>query len=401
MRRGLQWRVLVILALLLVAGGILYQLPINLGLDLKGGVHVVLQAQDIPGTKVDSDVMARAKQVLTNRVNGLGVAEPVIQLKGNRQVIVDLPGLKDQKQALEVIGKTAVLEFRDPRGNVVLNGSQLASVSLTQDQYGRPAVSFTLKPEGAKAFGDMTSANIGQQAPIVLDGKEISSPVIQSAITEGRGQITGKFTTEEAKNLVTLLRAGSLPVPLKVVENRSVGPTLGQEAIDKSVRAGVVGVILVLLYMLLYYRLPGTLADLALGVYLVLVLGSMAALHAVLTLPGIAGFILSVGMAVDANVLIFERIKEELQAGKNLRAAVDAGFHRAFSSIFDSNITTLISAVVLFFLGTGPIKGFAVTLSLGIVISMFTAIVVTRVLLTMLVDKDPNKYARFFGVVRG
>ncbi|MGE5508983.1 MAG: protein translocase subunit SecD, partial [Chitinophagales bacterium] len=195
--------------------------------------------------------------------------------------------------------------------------------------------------------------------------------------------------------------AGALPVPLKVVENRSVGPTLGRESIDKSFKAAVVGVILVLLYMLMYYRLPGMLADLALGMYVLLLLGSMAALRATLTLPGIAAFILSVGMAVDANVLIFERIKEELQAGKFLRPSIEAGFHRAFSSIFDSNITTLIAAAVLFTLGTGPIKGFAVTLSLGIVISMFTAIIVTRLLLALLVERDPDKYAPFFGVTRG
>lgn len=401
MQRGLQWRALVIVAVLAAAGVILYQLPIKLGLDLRGGVHIVLEAQDTAETKVDSDVMARAKAVIDKRVNGLGVAEPIVQFKGNRQLIVDLPGSRDPQKAIEVIGKTAVLEFRDPEGKVVATGADFKEARLEQDQYGRPSVGFEFKPEGAKRFGEMTSANIGRQAPIVLDGQIISSPVIQSAITEGRGIITGSFTYEDAKNLVTQLRAGALPVPLKVVENRSVGPTLGREAIDKSFKAAVIGVILVLLYMLLYYRLPGMLADLALGAYVVLVLAAMVGLRATLTLPGIAGFILSVGMAVDANVLIFERIKEELRAGKMLRPAIDAGFHRAFSSIFDSNVTTLIAAGVLFFLGTGPIKGFAVTLSLGIMISMFTAIVVTRFLLALLVERDPDKYAPFFGVARG
>ncbi|MDI6869974.1 MAG: protein translocase subunit SecD [Bacillota bacterium] len=401
MQRGLQWRALLLLAVLAAAGVILYQLPIKLGLDLRGGVHIVLEAQDAPGTKVDADVMARAKAVIDRRVNALGVAEPIVQLKGERQIIVDLPGSRDPQKAIEVIGKTAVLEFRDPEGNVVATGADFKDAYLEQDQYGRPAVGFEFKPEGAKRFGEMTAANVGRQAPIVLDGQVISNPVIQSAITEGRGIITGSFTYEEAKNLVTQLRAGALPVPLKVVEDRSVGPTLGREAIDKSFKAAVVGVILVLLYMLIYYRLPGTLADLALGVYVILVLATMAGLRATLTLPGIAGFILSVGMAVDANILIFERIKEELQAGKQLRPAIAAGFQRAFTSILDSNVTTLIAAGVLFFLGTGPIKGFAVTLGLGILVSLFTAVVVTRLLLSLLVERDPDKYAPFFGVARG
>ncbi|HHW13518.1 MAG TPA: protein translocase subunit SecD [Firmicutes bacterium] len=401
MQRGLQWRALVILVVLAVAGAVLYRLPLKLGLDLRGGVHIVLEAQDTPETKVNPDVMARAKVVIDRRVNGLGVAEPVVQFKGNRQIIVDLPGLRDPQKAIEVIGKTAVLEFRDPEGKVVATGADFKKAQLEQDQYGRPAVGFEFNAEGAKRFGEMTAANIGRQAPIVLDGQVISNPRIQSAITEGRGIITGSFSYEEAKNLVLQLNAGALPVPLKVVENRSVGPTLGREAIDQSFKAAVVGVILVLLYMLMYYRLPGLMADLALGAYVLLVLAAMAGLRATLTLPGIAGFILSVGMAVDANVLIFERIKEELQSGKQLRPAIAAGFHRAFSSIFDSNVTTLIAAGVLFFLGTGPIKGFAVTLSLGILISMFTAIVVTRFLLSLFVERDPDKYAPFFGAVRG
>jgi preprotein translocase subunit SecD len=401
MQSGLQWRALILLAVVAAAGIVLYQLPIKLGLDLKGGVHIILEAQDVPGTKVDADVMARAKAVIDKRVNGLGVAEPIVQLKGERQIIVDLPGSRDPQKAIEVIGKTAVMEFQDPEGKVVATGADFKDAYLEQDEYGRPAVGFEFKPEGAKRFAEMTTANIGRQAPIVLDGQVISNPQIQSAITEGRGIITGSFTYEEAKSLVTQLRAGALPVPLKVVENRSIGPTLGREAIDQSFRAAVVGVILVLLYMLMYYRLPGTLADLALGVYVVLVLAAMAAVRATLTLPGIAGLILSVGMAVDANVLIFERIKEELRGGKQLRPAIAAGFHRAFSSIFDSNVTTLIAAGVLFFLGTGPIKGFAVTLSLGIVISMFTAIVVTRLFLALLVERNPDKVAPFFGVVRG
>ncbi len=398
MRRENLWKVLGVLVVTALAGVALYLLPFKLGLDLKGGVHVVLEGQNTPQVKVDADVMQRAKNVIERRVNGLGVSEPVIQVKGNNQIIVDLPGIRDQQKAIEVIGKTAQLEFRDPQGNVVVSGAQLIEARLSQDSYGRPAVSFRLNSDAAARFGAMTSANIGKQAPIVLDNEVISDPVIQGAITGGEGQITGNFTMDEAKRLVTLLNAGALPVPLKVVENRSVGPSLGKDTIDASLRASMIAIALVLFYMFLYYRVPGLLADLALGIYMVLLMGALVAIHATLTLPGIAGLILSVGMAVDANVLIFERIKEELFAGKHLRAAIDSGFHRAFSSIFDSNATTLVSGIVLFIFGTGPIKGFAVTLSIGIVISMFTAITVSKLLLTLLVDRDPDKYVRLFGV---
>ncbi|MBE3573878.1 MAG: protein translocase subunit SecD [Firmicutes bacterium] len=397
MRRGTEWRVIATLAVVGLFAVALASLPINLGLDLRGGVHVVLQAQPEPGHPITRDIMDRARSVLEQRVNGLGVAEPVIQLKGTDQVVVDLPGIKDTRQAVEVLGQTAVLEFKDPDGKTIFKGDQLADAMLSADQFGRPAVSFKLKPEGARKFAQMTSANVGRQAPIVLDGKVISDPVIQTAITGGDGQITGNFSMDEAKRLVTLLRAGALPVPLKVVENRSVGPSLGKDAVDSGIRAGILGLVLVILYMIFYYRLPGFVADVALLLYGVMVLGAMAAVHATLTLPGIAGFILSLGMAVDANVLIFERVKEELRSGKRLRAAIDAGFDRALPSILDSNITTLLAAGVLFYFGTGSIRGFAVTLGIGVILSMFSAITVTKVFLNLIVDRDPDRYVRLFG----
>lgn len=395
MRKQNRWRLALIVLVLIVAGAFIYFRPIRPGLDLAGGVHVILEVE--PGYEVEADMMQQVREVISNRVDNLGVVEPVIQIKGARQIIVDLPGIADQQKAIEVIGKTAVLEFRDPDGKVVLTGANLKSVTLSQDQWGRPAVSFVLDKEGAEKFAQMTKANLGRQAPIVLDDEIISNPVIQSPIDNGEGQITGNFTVEEAKRLVTLLRAGALPVPLRVAETRLIGPTLGQESIDQSIRAGVIGVILVVLYMIFYYRLPGALADVALAIYLVLLLGALAGLKATLTLPGVAGLILSVGMAVDANVLIFERIKEERLKGKQIRPAVDAGFARAWSSIFDGNITTLITAAILFYFGTGPVRGFAVTLSVGILLSMFSAIFVTRTFLTILVDRNPEKYARYFG----
>ncbi|NMB13094.1 MAG: protein translocase subunit SecD, partial [Firmicutes bacterium] len=231
-----------------------------------------------------------------------------------------------------------------------------------------------------------------------LDGEVLVNPVVQGPITDGKGQITGRFTIDEAKNLAVLLKAGSLPVPMEVMEIRNVGPILGQQSISRSLKAGIVGIILIYIYMLAYYRLPGLVANIALSIYVVIVLGAMALLRATLTLPGIAGFILSIGMAVDANVLIFERIREEYRAGKHARVAVASGFDRAFRAIFDANITTLITAIVLFYYGSGPVKGFAVTLSLGILASMFTAVVASRLILNLLVDRDPSGFARHLGV---
>ncbi len=398
MGRGRSVRLVVILILLLAAGGVLYTRPINLGLDLQGGIHVVLEGVETPELPLTEDAMNRALAVIDRRVNALGVTEPVLQRLGDRRIIVELPGVEDQEQAIGVIGKTAVLEFKDPTGETVLTGADLANAALGRDHMGRPAVDVEFTAAGAKKFADVTTKWVGHQMPILLDNKVISSPVIQTPITEGKGQITGGFTTESASELVILLRAGSLPVPLEVVEIRNVGPILGQESIDRSLRAGIIGIIGVVLFMLAYYRLPGGIANLALAIYVVLVLAELALVPATLTLPGIAGIILSIGMAVDANVIIFERIKEEVAAGKRARAAVRAGFGRALATVLDANITTLITALVLFNFGTGPIKGFAVTLSLGILTSMFTAIVVTRVFLDLAIDRDPVGFSRYLGV---
>jgi preprotein translocase subunit SecD len=342
--------------------------------------------------------MNRALAVVDRRVNALGVTEPVLQRLGDRRIIVELPGIEDPEQAISVIGKTAVLEFKDPTGVTVLTGADLANAALGRDHMGRPAVDVEFTADGAKKFAAITTEWVGHQMPILLDNRVISSPVIQTPITEGKGQITGGFTIESASELVILLRAGSLPVPLEVVEIRNVGPILGKESIDRSLKAGIIGIIGVLLFMLAYYRLPGGVANIALVIYIVLMLAELALVRATLTLPGIAGFILSIGMAVDANVIIFERIKEEIAAGKRVRAAVQAGFSRALATVLDANITTLITALILFNFGTGPIKGFAVTLSLGIITSMFTAIVVTRVFLDMAIDRDPVGFSRYLGV---
>jgi len=356
-----------------------------------------MKAQSSDDVEVTSDLMQRVVTVIDRRINALGVTEPVIQPEGNDRVIIELPGVHDHQEALRVIGKPAQLEICDSYGNTVLTGADLKDARQSFDRFGKPAVAISFTKEGARKFAEVTAKFIGFQLPIILDGEVISSPKVESVIPDGDAIITGNFTIESAKELALQLRAGALPVPLKVMEVRNVGPSLGQESIDASLKAGIIGVILVLLYMFFYYRLPGALADVALCIYVVLVLGIMTAVRATLTLPGIAGFILSIGMAVDANVIIFERIKDEMKAGKRLRAAVDAGFDRALPAIADSNITTLIVAVVLFALGSGPIRGFAVILGIGILTSMFTAIVVTRLLISIVVDRDPDKFARYFG----
>ncbi|HLS91716.1 MAG TPA: protein translocase subunit SecD [Limnochordia bacterium] len=399
MQRGRGWRLLGIALLVAVAVAVLYTMPVQWGLDLQGGVQVVLEAQDVEGIRVTGEVLERAQAVIERRVNALGVAEPIIQRQGDRRIIVELPGVQDQEQAIETIGRTALLEFKDPDGNTVFTGAALRSATLSNDEFGRPAVAIELNREGAVQFAQLTAryANIAP-LPIVLDGEVLVAPVPQGPINDGRAIITGNFTLEEARTLAILLQSGALPVPLEVMEVRNVGPVLGRESVQRSLTAGLAGIALVLIYMLAYYRLPGGVADVALAIYVVLLLGLLVGLRATLTLPGLAGFILSMGMAVDANVIIFERVKEELRSGKRLRASIDAGWKRAFVAIFDANVTTLIAAAVLFYFGTGPVRGFAVTLSLGILVSMFTAIVVTRTLLQALVDRDPDRFVRYFGV---
>jgi preprotein translocase subunit SecD len=254
------------------------------------------------------------------------------------------------------------------------------------DQYGNPSVDFELNAEGTNLFAAATAQNVGRPLAILLDRKVISAPNVSEAIPSGHAQITGSFSAEEVQDLIIKLKAGALPIPVKIVETRIVGPSLGKDSIDRSKVAGAVGFILVVAFMFMYYRLPGAVADVALVVYVFIVFGCLALIHTTLTLPGIAGFLLSIGMAVDANVLIFERLKEELRLGKTLKMSIDASFTRAFSAILDSNVTTIMAAVALFWLGTGTIRGFAITLTIGILVSMFSAITVTRMLLYMLVD---------------
>jgi len=364
---------------------------INLGLDLQGGSHVILECVDTPNAPVDNDAVIRVLEIIRSRIDQLGVSEPVIQRQGTRRILVQLPGVENPEAAVEIIGKTALLEFKDEAGVTQLTGAHLLDAKTNFDQFSRPIVLIEFDKIGAKEFGEATKSNVRKVLAITLDGKEISTPVVQEPILDGRAQITGKFTVESAKHLAILLRAGALPVQVEILENRSVGPTLGRDSISKGIKAGTIGLILVLVFMLIYYKGFGLVADFALVICMLLILGALAGIKATLTLPGIAGIILTIGMAVDANILIFERIKEELKLDKTFRASIDAGFSKAFRTIFDANVTTLIAALALFYFGSGPIKGFAVTLSIGILASMFTAIVVTKIILELVATKFSPK----------
>jgi len=426
---------IIIILAFICAGLAVTKLPLILGLDLQGGARLILEAKDSEERKVDQDALLGVQAVIRNRVDGLGVAEAIIQTKGTHQIVVELPGIKDPDRAINIIGQTARLEFSkaewapqgvqnlpkdkfnklygnsgtlsemeviDQNGNVssvqpiilqgkTLDGSKLKGAYPATDQNtGEPVVSFEFNKQGAQEFANLTRESQGKQIAILLDGKVISAPNVNVVIADGRGQISGGFSVQEMKDLVIKLKAGALPVPVEIVSNKTVGPTLGQDSIEKSKQAGIIGLALILAFMLLVYRVSGFFAGLALISYCILTLACFKVVGATLTLPGIAGFILTMGMAVDANVIIFERIKEERASGVPLLTAIESGFKRAFKTILDANVTTLIAAIVLFWLGTGPIKGFAVTLSIGILVSMFSAITITQFFIGLISRSKTN-----------
>ncbi len=441
------------------------EIKVRQGLDLQGGMQVLLEADVPPDEPVDRQAVAAAKGIIEKRVDGLGVSEPLIQLQGTRRIIVELPGLKNPEEAIAAFGKTGLLEFVHagniylPPGSLVqttekvtahsveatptatveatptltatltatptedateplaptplpeervfetiMTGRNLRSANLIVDDYNQIQITFALDEEGTRVFADYTAENVGQVMCIVLDKEVVSCATIKDVISKGEVLLTreGGFTPAEAEGIVIRLRYGALPIPLRVETHREVGPTLGEDSVRKSTLAGTIGLSMVVAFMLIYYRLPGLLADLALGIYAVVVFALFKLIPVVLTLAGIAGFILSVGMAVDANILIFERLKEELRAGKGLHLAVEQGFSRAWSSIRDSNISTLITCAILFWLGSyfgaSIVKGFALTLAIGVVVSMFTAIIVTRTFLRLVIDLDIVKTNWWFGV---
>ena len=363
---------------------------IRQGLDLQGGTHVVSEAEDTDIAKVDDDAMRRVVSIMEKRVNELGLTEP--------RVIIELAGIKDPDAAIKTIGKTAMLEFKDEEGNTLLTGTDLKDAQAAMNQQNNQAVvNLEFSDEGAKKFADATLANVGRQIAILLDGEVLTDPVVREPILGGRAEISGQRNLEEAQNIAVLLRSGALPVKVNIIETRTVGPSLGQDSKDKSAFAFVVGISAVLLFMLLFYRACGFIADFSLMAYTLLLLSILKALDATLTLPGVAGIILSIGMAVDANVLIFEHFKEEFRLGKSIRLAMDNGFKRAFTTIFDSNITTIIAATVLFLFGTGNIRGFAITLGLGVLLSMFTAITLTQYMLKLMVNSKLFESPSIYG----
>ena len=432
MSRHLGWRLVAVLLLLGAAGWMVVTRPARLGLDLRGGTQIVLEATDSPDRRVDGDTLARTLEVLRRRVDQLGVAEPTLQRSGERRVIVELPGVYDPAEAVEVIGRTAQLTFHpvlglaepaaeEPAptqppassGELVLADEdggrlRLGPAALTGEAVGdaraeldpqaqvRWQVAIEFQGDGGRRWAELTGEAACQppgdptrRVAIVLDRQVISSPQVdpsvacEQGIGGGQTVITGDFTDREAQDLSLLIRAGALPVPVEVVEQRTVGPTLGEAAIKASVQAAVLGTALTILYMIAYYRLLGGLAAVALLCYGLLSFAVLLALRSTLTLPGIAGFVLAIGMAVDANVLVFERMREEHRAGAGLRPSLERGFTKALSAVVDSNITTLLAAVLLFFLASGAVRGFGVTLSVGVLVSMFTALVVTRVLVEL------------------
>ncbi len=457
------------------------EIELRRGLDLQGGLQVLLEADLPPEETVDAGAMEATRAIIEQRVNGLGVSEPLIQLSGSRRIIVELPGIEDPERAIQTFGETGLLEFIDaglsylppgmtvrtteevastpaitptatitsttaevtpaatatalltgtaaltvtpsatvsptaaisptlaatPEGPIyetILTGRHLQEAGMGFSQLGQVEIRFQLNGEGASLFEDYTRGHVGQVMCIVLDKQVVNCATINEPIPGGGVRITreGGFAPEEAESIVIRLRYGALPIPLRVETNRTVGPTLGEDSLRKSLVAGVIGLSIVVLFMLTYYRLPGALADAALMVYAGIVLALFKLIPVVLTLPGIAGFILSVGMAVDANILIFERMKEELRFGKGLRLAVEQGFSRAWPSIRDSNLSTLITCAILFwfgsYFGASIVKGFALTLGIGVLVSMFTAIIVTRTFLRSTIDLDVVKHHRWFGV---
>jgi preprotein translocase subunit SecD len=370
---------------------------IRQGLDLKGGVYVVLEAVDTPEAVVTDERVKQAMAIIENRVNAFGVAEPIVQLQGTRRIIVELAGVSDPDEAVRNLIKTAYLEFKTEDGKTVLTGRQLKTAQEGTGPGGQPEVNLEFEPDGAKIFADVTAANVGKKIIILLDGVVVQSPTVREAIPSGKAQISPYESLEEAHNIAILLRSGALPVKVDVMEKRTVGPTLGADSLHKSVAAGLAGIGVIFLFMIGYYRVPGLVANLALIIYTLIVLLIFAGLHVTMTLPGVAGFLLSMGMAVDTNIIIFERLKEELWAGKTLRSAIDAGFKRAFVAVLDSHVTTLIAGMILYYFGTGPIKGFGITLSIGVIASLFTAVAMTRWILQLVAGSKSAWNLRLYG----
>ncbi len=386
----------------------------KLGLDIKGGVVVVYEANTEETGAELVTLMEQSRQIISKRVNELGLTEPNISLQGDNRIRIELPGVEDAQEAIDIIGKTAMLEFgliegviKDLDGlpssaidyELVMTGMNIRDAFVSTNEFGSPVVSLRLDSTVTDLFTKATQkategGSIGQIA-IILDDTIISAPTVSQVIPSGEAFIQGNFTLASASELALLIRGGALPVPLTEVQTSVIGPTLGLDSLKSAINAAIVGLLLIVLFMLVFYRIPGLIASIALVLYACIIVYTMIGFNATLTLPGVAGIVLSLGMAVDANVIIFERLKEEMKAGKSLRASINSGFHRAMRTIIDSNATTFIAALILFAFGEGPIKGFAVTLMIGIIASMFTAVVVTKSMLKLSLGLTDRK--KLFG----
>ena len=398
-----------IVILTIISAVIIKVKPIPLGLDLVGGSRIVLEAQTTETiSTITQDMMDGLKSALENRVNALGVSETSVQQMGERRLLIEIPNISDPKLAREFLGETAELEFKKPildeNGNTTgwepsgLSGDDLNKAAVGTDAAGRWLITLEFNGKGANKFAKLTREFRGYPIAIYFNGDSISEPVVQQEITGGNAQITGEFSHDEAKKIVDLLNAGALPVPAKIMEENTVGPTLGADSLHKSMVAGIIGLIAVILFMIFWYRVPGLIATVALVVYASIVFAIFKLVPVTLTLAGIAGFILSIGMAVDANVLIFERTKEELKAGRTLFTAINSGFDRAFTSIFDSNMSTVIICLILYYAGSNIVKGFALTLIIGVLVSMFSAITVTKNIMHLVFGTGQLKYPALFGL---
>lgn len=402
----------VIFAIVVTCAVISVVKPTKLGLDLVGGSRLVIEAQTTDTiAKITPDMMDSLRFAIENRVNKLGVAETVVQQIGDKRLLIEIPNISDLTKAKEFLGETAELDFKK-EGKAVngeptwistgLSGKDLSKAILsTNSTSGEWVVDLQFNDKGTRKFADLTTKMVGKPMAIFFNGQLQSAPVIREPIIGGNAQISGGengFQYEDAKKMVDLLNAGALPVPAKIIEENTVGPTLGADSIAKSKVAGAIGLGLVMLFMILFYRLPGLIADVALICYSIILFALFKTIPVTLTLAGIAGFILSIGMAVDANILIFERTKEELRAGRTLFTAINAGFDRAFTSIFDSNMSTIITCIILYMLGTSVVKGFALTLALGVIVSMFSAITITKNIMHLVFGTGDLKYPALFGL---
>jgi len=385
------------------------EIKTHLGLDLQGGTQLLLQMNtgEIPAGQSVADYNDRARRVIDRRINGLGVSEPVIQAVGDDKILLQLPGIDDLQKANDLATQQAKLEIKIPdTANAgefksltpPLTGEHLNATDVRFDPSNQPVVHFEFTGDDANRWIQLSKDFKGQPVQITLDGKQISAPVIQDIFTSGAGQISGNFTVASAKELSSLINSGALPVSLTVIQSSRVEPTLGRQSVDRSLIAGAMGLLLVAFFMIAYYRVPGILAVMALVFYTTLTYAIFRLIPVTLTLAGIAGFILSIGMAVDANVLTFERLKEELRSGKSLRVAVEEGRKRAFPSIFYSNLATVLTAGILFMFGTGTVKGFALTLGIGVAVSFFTAVVVTQMLLHGAIEFSSLRRRWLYGV---